>query len=69
MFLVNDLRQAWRGLAHAPGFLAVAAGVLALGLAATIFMYGVINTALLKPPPLAEADRLIGVFNSDPVRD
>lgn len=68
MMLIDDLRQAWRGLAHAPGFLAVAAGVLALGLAATIFMYGVINTTLQKPPPFEEAERLIGAFQAEPAR-
>jgi putative ABC transport system permease protein len=68
MLLIDDLRQAWRGLAHAPAFLAVAAGVLALGLAATIFMYGVINTTLQKPPPFPEAERLIGVFGAEPAR-
>src|SRR5688572_3218471 len=68
MLLIDDLRQAWRGLAHAPAFLAVAAGVLALGLAATIFMYGVINTTLQKSPPFPEAERLIGVFGAEPAR-
>src|SRR5688572_14357950 len=69
MLLIDDLRQAWRGLAHAPGFLAVAAGVLSLGLAATVFMYGVINTVLLKPPPFDDARQLIGVFRAEPARD
>ncbi|MGQ0833818.1 MAG: ABC transporter permease [Gammaproteobacteria bacterium] len=69
MLLVDDLRQAWRGLRQAPGFLAVAGSVLALGLGATIFMYGVINTTLLKGPPFEDAERLIGVRGAEPARD
>jgi predicted permease len=64
--LLDDLRQALRGLAHAPGFLAVTATVLALGLGATIFMYGVINTTLLKDPPLEEPERLVAIFGMEP---
>ncbi len=58
MPLIDDFRQAWNGLRNAPGFLAVAATVLALGLGATIFMYGVISTTIITPPPFERADRL-----------
>jgi putative ABC transport system permease protein len=58
MPLIDDFRQAWNGLRNAPGFLAVAATVLALGLGATIFMYGVISTTIMTPPPFEGADRL-----------
>ncbi|HKZ73611.1 MAG TPA: ABC transporter permease, partial [Steroidobacteraceae bacterium] len=69
MYLIDDLRQAWRGLAHVPGFLTVAGGVLALGLGATIFMYATVNTTMLKPPPFDAAHRLVGVFGAEPARD
>lgn len=69
MFLLDDVRAAWRGLRNSPGFLALSAGVLALGLGATIFMYGVINTTLLAPPPVPNADRIVGVFGSEPARN
>jgi putative ABC transport system permease protein len=58
MPLIDDFRQAWNGLRNAPGFLAVAATVLALGLGATIFMYGVISTTIITPPPFDRADQL-----------
>jgi putative ABC transport system permease protein len=58
MPLIDDFRQAWAGLRNAPGFLAVAATVLALGLGATIFMFGVISTTILTPPPFPHAERL-----------
>ena len=50
MFLIDDFLQAWRGLRHSPAFLILASSVLALGLGATIFTYGIINTTSRKPP-------------------
>src|SRR5688572_28807446 len=58
MPFIDDFRQAWNGLRNAPGFLAVAGAVLALGLGATIFMYGVIATTMITPPPFPHAERL-----------
>ena len=58
MNFITDLRGAWRSLSQAPGFLALATFVLALGLGATIFMFGVINTLMLRPPPFPEAERI-----------
>jgi putative ABC transport system permease protein len=69
MFLIDDFLNAWRGLKHSPAFLALASTVLALGLGATIFAYGVINTTTLKPPPFPNADRLYAVFGAEPTRN
>ena len=44
MSLFDDFLNAWRGLRNSPAFLALASTVLALGLGATIFTYGVIET-------------------------
>jgi predicted permease len=68
MHYLDDFLAAWRGLRHAPAFLALASLVLALGLGATIFTYGVINTIVLKPPPLPGADRLYAVLAAEPAR-
>jgi hypothetical protein len=38
---IDEIRAAISGLARAPSFTALAVGVLGLGLAAVIFMYGV----------------------------
>ena len=56
MFLIDDFMQAWRGLRHSPAFLILASSVLALGLGATIFTYGIINTTSRKPPPFPESE-------------
>src|SRR5262245_44605052 len=55
----HDLRQAFRALARlrAPGLLALA--TLALGIGATTAMFGVVDAALLRPPPFVEPDRLV----------
>ncbi|MGB5132796.1 MAG: ABC transporter permease [Steroidobacteraceae bacterium] len=55
---LDELIAAVRGLARAPAFTSLAVGVLGLGLAAVIFMYGVADTMMLKPAPYPNSDRL-----------
>jgi len=55
---IDEIRAAVSGLARAPSFTALAVGVLGLGLAAVIFMYGVADTLMLKPAPYPNGDRL-----------
>jgi putative ABC transport system permease protein len=68
---IEELKAAITGLGQAPGFAALAAGVLGLGLGAVIFMYGVADTLMLKPPPYPNADRLytIAVIDGQKVGD
>ena len=61
----DELKAAVSGLARAPGFTALAAGVLGLGLGAVIFMYGVADTLMLKPPPYPNADRVYTIVTHD----
>jgi putative ABC transport system permease protein len=69
VFLIDDFLQAWRGLRHSPAFLFLASSVLALGLGATIFTYGVINTTSRQPPPFPDGERLYTVLAAEPARD
>ena len=55
---IEELKAAVTGLGRAPGFTALAAGVLGLGLGAVIFMYGVADTLMMKPAPYPHADRI-----------
>jgi len=55
---LDELLAAARGLARAPGFTALAVCVLGLGLGATIFMYGVVDALVLKPPPYPDSARI-----------
>jgi putative ABC transport system permease protein len=55
----TDLRLAFRTLQTRPGLAAVIIGTLALGIGASTAMFSVLNAALLRPLPFAEAGRLV----------
>jgi len=69
MFIIDDFLNAWRGLRNSPKFLLLSSLVLALGLGATIFTFGVLNTTMLKPPPFPNAERLYNLFAAEPTQD
>jgi hypothetical protein len=56
--LGNDLRHGWRALQRAPGFTAVIALTLALGLGANVTIFSVVDAVLLRPLPYPAAERL-----------
>ncbi len=62
---LEELKAAVTGLGRAPAFTALASGVLGLGLGAVIFMYGVADTLMMKPPPYPNADRLYTIVTID----
>lgn len=59
-----DLRAAWRQLARRPAFTALGVGTLALGLGATVSLWGVVHGLLIAPLPVRDDARL-QVFWSD----
>jgi putative ABC transport system permease protein len=59
--LRQDLRFALRSLAKSPGFTAIAAVCIALGIAANVFVYSPVNAILIRPLPYLEPDRLMHV--------
>lgn len=67
--LGRDMRFALRDLAKHPGFTAIAAGSLALGIGASTAMYSVIYAVILDPFPYKDVDQLMSIEVRDPARE
>jgi hypothetical protein len=57
--ILDNLRFACRNLRTAPGFTVTAVLSLALGIGATLAMFTVVNSILLKPLSFRNPDRLV----------
>jgi macrolide transport system ATP-binding/permease protein len=60
--VMQDLRFALRQLRANLGFTATAAIVLALGIGASVAIFGFVDAALIKPLPYRDPTRLVGVY-------
>src|SRR4051812_20354278 len=61
----QDLKFGARLLAKTPGFTAIAALSLALGIGANTTIFTLVNAVLLNPLPLEDPSQLVSVFASD----
>ena len=62
----HELRAAWRGLARSPGFTLTTVLMLGAGLGLVMFMFGAIESFVLRPLPFANAERLAYVYMTNP---
>ena len=61
--LTGDVQFALRQMRKAPGFTAVAAITLALGIGANSAIFALVDAALLRPLPLPDPDRLVMLWD------
>jgi putative ABC transport system permease protein len=61
--LWQDVLYGFRMLLKKPGFTAIAALSLALGIGANTAIFGLINTVLLGPLPYRDLDRLVMIWS------
>jgi predicted permease len=62
---VRDARFAMRTLLRAPGFSVVVITVMAIGIGASVALFTVVRSVLLRPLPFPHSDRLIALYSQD----
>jgi predicted permease len=61
----RDLKYAMRTLSRTPGFSVVAMLVMAIGIGASVSLFTVVHSVLLRPLPFPDSDRLIAIYSQD----
>ena len=63
--LARDVKYALRALVRTPGFSVMAVLVMALGIGASVALFTVVRSVVLRPLPFAEPDRLVALYSHD----
>ncbi|MGB6130323.1 MAG: ABC transporter permease [Acidobacteriaceae bacterium] len=64
---VQDVHYGFRAMRKNPGFFAIATLTLALGIGASVAVFSLVNTILLKPLPYPNADRVLMLWREGPL--
>ncbi len=64
--LPTDLRQAWRSLVAHTGTTVTSIALLAVALAVSATVFGVVDAVLLRPAPFARPDQLFEIYTKEP---
>ncbi len=67
--LVQDLKSGLRQVRHRPGFTVAIAGTLAVGIAATATVFGLVNALVLRPLPYANPSQVVFLLGWDTRED
>ena len=62
--IIEDAKHTLRWLRRSPGFALAAIGTLSIGIGLNTGVFSVVNAALLRPLPYADADRLVLVAST-----
>jgi predicted permease len=63
--LARDLRYSLRTLRRTPGFTSIAIVVMALGIGASVALFAVVRSVLLKPLPYRDPANLVSLYEDD----
>jgi predicted permease len=63
--LGRDLKYAARALLRTPGFTTTAILIMALGIGASVSLFTVVHSVLLRPLPFPHSDRLVAIYSLD----
>ena len=61
----RDAKYAMRTLFRTPGFSLVAIAVMAIGIGASVALFTVVRSVLLRPLPFPHSDRLVALYSQD----
>ena len=61
----RDLKYAARALSRTPGFTTVAILIMAIGIGASVSLFTVVHSILLRPLPFPRPDRLVAIYSQD----